>query len=108
MISCQRKLTAFRQRLTQIVNSIHKAKVLHRDLRAWNILVNDAGDLTVIDFDRASVGVASGTDYVHEKKRLKRLLNGHYVDDETVIGSDYIREDIREIVMFNDKEEENL
>ncbi|KAF9032659.1 hypothetical protein BDZ89DRAFT_1158463 [Hymenopellis radicata] len=38
-----------------LLSSIHAVGVLHRDLRTWNTLVNDAGGISIIDFDRANI-----------------------------------------------------
>ncbi|KAF8867730.1 hypothetical protein CPB85DRAFT_1264229 [Mucidula mucida] len=73
------KLTADEKtRIRAAVSSIHAAGVLHRDLRTWNILVNDAGGISIIDFDRANTD-AQDKDIQVEWERLEKLLKGKHV-----------------------------
>ncbi len=82
--------------LRNILRGIHtKAAVLHRDLRSWNVMVSDAGELTIIDFDRAKLG-ASKEQLAEEADRLRRFLKGDFVDKDPVIGSGDVPSDIDE------------
>ena len=36
-----------------ILNSIHKAGIIHGNLRLDNMLVNDTGEVAIVDFDQA-------------------------------------------------------
>ncbi|KAJ7173372.1 hypothetical protein C8R46DRAFT_1031720 [Mycena filopes] len=62
-----------------IIEAIHKAGVRHRDVRAANLLLNSAGEATVIDFDRAEFDPPEAGQK-RERKRLKWLLEGKYAD----------------------------
>ncbi|KAJ7691963.1 hypothetical protein B0H17DRAFT_1062266 [Mycena rosella] len=37
------------------MNDIHRSGVRHLDLRPQNLLLNEAGEATIIDFDRAVI-----------------------------------------------------
>lgn len=43
----------FRNALLSHLRSIHAAKVVHGDLRLDNVMINDNGDVAIIDFDQA-------------------------------------------------------
>jgi serine/threonine protein kinase len=42
-----------RLRFLAILESIHDAGILHGNLRLDNLLVNDSGDVAIVDFDEA-------------------------------------------------------
>ncbi|KAF8999577.1 hypothetical protein BDZ89DRAFT_1082706 [Hymenopellis radicata] len=63
--------------LRTILEGIHGAGILHRDIRSWNILIDESGQLYIADFDR-------------EKKCLNSFISGKYVDEDAVIGLDDI------------------
>ncbi|KAF9003741.1 hypothetical protein BDZ89DRAFT_1169465 [Hymenopellis radicata] len=73
--------------LKTILSGIHDAGVLHRDVRSWNIMVDQLGRLRFIDFDRGSLR-ASTPDFDKERDRLERFMRGEYIDQERVIGAD--------------------
>lgn len=73
--------------MRRILRSMHKAGVLHRDIRSWNLLEDDFGRVYIADFDRA-IRLASQKYYTVELERLKRFIDGGYVDDEPVIDGD--------------------
>ncbi len=79
---------------------IHAAGVLHRDLRTWNILVNDAGGISIIDFDRANTD-AQDKDIQVEWERLEKLLKGKHVENGEIIGKDGMPANIGELVNNN-------
>ena len=81
------------------LESIHAAGVLHRDIRSWNVVVDDEG-LSIIDFDRASL-TASEFDYTEEMRRMKRFVDGGYIDEEPIIGKEYLPADIQRHVRAN-------
>lgn len=58
---------------------IHGAKVLHRDLRLENLLVQDSGDVAIIDFDQAVLAAEDGLDQEDEMLRflLEDLVGDH-------------------------------
>lgn len=70
-----------------ILADIHKAGVLHRDIRSWNIMVNDSGHISIIDFDRGSF-LGTESEYQEEKDRLGEFMGGRYIDRNSVIGTD--------------------
>ncbi len=70
-----------------MLNSIHEAGVLHRDVRATNILEDHSGRLRFTDFDRGSLR-AKSPDFVAEKVRLDKFIDGEYVERAAVIGED--------------------
>ena len=60
--------------------------MLHRDIRTWNILVDDYGHWTISDFDRANLYMASDEEYEEEMERLLKLVAGEDVDRMPMIG----------------------
>ena len=62
--------------------------MLHRDIRTWNILVDDYGRWTISDFDRANLYMASDKEYEEEMGRLQKLVAGEDVDRMPMIGED--------------------
>ncbi|KAF9018916.1 hypothetical protein BDZ89DRAFT_1139660 [Hymenopellis radicata] len=89
-----------KNRLKEALLSIHAAGVLHRDIRYWNVLVDDAGHFSVIDFDRATTS-ASDHEFRWELERLEKLLRGEYINDAQVIGKDGMASNIRDLVNDN-------
>ncbi|KAF9037352.1 hypothetical protein BDZ89DRAFT_1061508 [Hymenopellis radicata] len=95
------KLTANEKTLIRAaMTSIHAAGVLHRDLRTWNILVNDAGGISIIDFDRSNID-AQEKDFRVEWERLEKLLKGQHVENGQVIGKDGMPANIGDLVNDN-------
>ncbi len=82
------------------MSSIHTAGVIHRDLRTWNILVNDTGGITIIDFDRANIH-ADEDDLKLEWERLEKLLKGQHVENGQIIGKDGMPANIGDLVNDN-------
>ncbi|KAF8901769.1 hypothetical protein CPB85DRAFT_1323037 [Mucidula mucida] len=79
--------TKQKEELRAMLNSIHEAGVLHRDVRATNILEDHSGRLRFTDFDRGSLR-AKSPDFVAEKLRLDKFIDGEYVERAAVIGED--------------------
>ncbi|KAF8901758.1 hypothetical protein CPB85DRAFT_1323007 [Mucidula mucida] len=79
--------TKQKEELRAMLNSIHEAGVLQRDVRATNILEDHSGRLRFTDFDRGSLR-AKSFDYVSEKERLDKFIDGEYVERAAVIGDD--------------------
>jgi serine/threonine protein kinase len=59
------------------LQDIHQAGVRHHDIRPENFLVNDAGDVAIIDFDKAELGPTKGAKN-RETVKLAQLLDGQY------------------------------
>ena len=68
---------ASRDVFKQALSDIHRAGVRHYDIRPMNLLINDEGKATIIDFDMAKMGAGR-----HSRKRefdeLRLLLQGSY------------------------------
>jgi serine/threonine protein kinase len=60
------------------MKTIHKAGVRHRDIRPYNLLVNDANEVTIVDFDRAVLDARTDVKRA-EYNMLKKLLDGNYI-----------------------------
>lgn len=59
------------------MKSIHEVGVRHNDLRPPNLLVNEANEVTILDFDQADLHSADGAKE-RELGKLIRVLDGHY------------------------------
>ncbi|KAK2461324.1 hypothetical protein APHAL10511_006851 [Amanita phalloides] len=57
------------------MTDIHQAGVRHYDIRPENLVMDDAGNATLIDFDQAKIGAGSHSRQ-REYKHLCRLLEG--------------------------------
>ncbi|KAJ7173380.1 hypothetical protein C8R46DRAFT_1348074 [Mycena filopes] len=68
-----------------IIEAIHRAGVRHRDVRAPNLLLNSAGEATIIDFDRAEFDPPE-SGQKREHQRLQQLLEGNYTDAGHSLG----------------------
>jgi serine/threonine protein kinase len=62
---------------SRILQDIHRAGVRHRDIRPENLLVNDAGDAVIIDFDKATLRPTKEAQN-REAAILTQLLDGKY------------------------------
>ncbi|RDB15957.1 Mitogen-activated protein kinase 14B [Hypsizygus marmoreus] len=60
-----------------VLKSIHRAGVRHRDLRPENLAISDDGEVTIFDFDRAVLGASEGSRQ-RELEHLMDLVNGEY------------------------------
>ncbi|KAK0191552.1 hypothetical protein F5146DRAFT_605341 [Armillaria mellea] len=69
--------------LLQILENIHASGVAHGDIRSWNIVVDDDGKLSIIDFDRAKYKGAP-VQMEAERERLEGLLDGASIDGYSV------------------------
>lgn len=76
-----------RRALTTILGNIHGAGVLHRDIRSWNMMIDELGEVHIADFDRGSLH-GSLSDYAAEKARLEAFIQGRFIDEDAVIGAD--------------------
>lgn len=85
-----------RKCLRKTLKAIHAAGVLHGDLRSWNILIDELGGVSIIDFDRASLH-PTFEELREERLRLEALLRGEYVDENPPIGVDDIVSDSEDI-----------
>ncbi|KAJ7173374.1 hypothetical protein C8R46DRAFT_1082609 [Mycena filopes] len=66
-----------------IIEAVHKAGVRHRDMRAPNLLLNPAGEASIIDFDQAELNPPE-IGQKREHFRLKQLLEGNFTDADSV------------------------
>ena len=68
---------AYREAFKHALSEIHRGGVRHYDIRPMNLLINDEGKVTIIDFDMAKMEAGR-----HSRKRefdnLCSLLQGHY------------------------------
>lgn len=68
--------TALKNALRRILDVLLSERIIHRDIRPDNLIVNDAGNVAVIDFQFAlSQGSVRFKEYRQIKKRLKQLKN---------------------------------
>ena len=81
MLSDQKITKRQRSRAIKGLEAIHKHGILHNDIREENILINDNGDIYLIDF-----GMASREDtkkkrklFDEEQLKLSQLLDGYIV-----------------------------
>ncbi len=56
------------------IKSFHQHDIYHADLNARNILLNDSGDVYLIDFDNSYIRVNSASWKMQNLARLKRSL----------------------------------
>ncbi|TFK63611.1 hypothetical protein BDN72DRAFT_309176 [Pluteus cervinus] len=68
-----------------IVKAMHKAGVVHYDLRAENLVIAQDGKPMVIDFDRARLN-PSDNDKKKEMDNVERFMNGKTLEDFLVIS----------------------
>jgi tRNA A-37 threonylcarbamoyl transferase component Bud32 len=89
---CERKALGVRERLQlflQVARAVayaHAQLVVHRDLKPSNILVNDAGDVKLLDFGIAKLleqGVAQETELTQQ---AGRALTPDYAAPEQILG----------------------
>ncbi|KDQ19252.1 hypothetical protein BOTBODRAFT_51699 [Botryobasidium botryosum FD-172 SS1] len=67
-------LPAERAAFIQALGRIHAAGVLHKDVRARNLVINDAGKVAIIDFDQATLRPSAAAK-AREMARLKSVLD---------------------------------
>ncbi|KAJ7654623.1 hypothetical protein DFH06DRAFT_1474522 [Mycena polygramma] len=66
-----------------VIDAIHKAGVRHRDMRSPNLLLNDAGEAVIIDFDQAELDPPE-SGLKRELLNLTQLLEGNFTDADSV------------------------
>jgi len=76
------------QQVLRAVQYAHSKLVLHRDLKPGNILVNEAGDVKLLDFGIAKVLAADNTDAGHGEltRAAGRALTPAYASPEQLQG----------------------
>ncbi|KAF9040267.1 hypothetical protein BDZ89DRAFT_1035190 [Hymenopellis radicata] len=95
LIDCSEIILTWRfsVELKSILTAIHGAGILHRDVRSWNIMEDDLGQVRFTDFDRSSFR-GTTEDYRAEQERLDRFIEGEFVDKDAIIGADDLRRHI--------------
>ena len=68
------------------LRSIHRAGVRHNDIRPENLLVKGDGKVTIIDFDRATLGASRGARR-RERNHLGSLFTHHFYEPGTYPSS---------------------
>lgn len=69
-----------REDFIAVLDGIHEAGVIHRDIRPPNLLVNQDGRVFVIDFDKAKL-CDNESKFASECRDLRCLLDGHYLPE---------------------------
>lgn len=59
----------FVRQIATACDFLHKARIIHRDLKLGNLFLNDDMEIKIGDF-----GLATRLDYVGERKRFLNLL----------------------------------
>ncbi|KAK0498168.1 hypothetical protein EDD18DRAFT_1071315 [Armillaria luteobubalina] len=72
-----------RATLVRILESIHAAGVAHGDIRTWNMVADEEGHVSMIDFDRAKFK-GHRKQMRNEHQRLEDLLDGASIDGWSV------------------------
>jgi len=62
------------QAFFRVLNDIHQAGILHRDLSPGNLMLDDHGTASIIDFDRATRNPTE-SQKEEERESLTMLLN---------------------------------
>ncbi len=60
--------------LGKLIKKLHQANIFHADLNANNILINEAGEFYIIDFDKAEIISSTATSSGKNVHRLLRSL----------------------------------
>ncbi len=86
-LTIPQRLTLFQQVL-RAVQYAHGKLVLHRDLKPSNILVNDAGDVKLLDFGIAKLLAGNGGSFVETEltRHAGHLLTPSYASPEQLRG----------------------
>ncbi len=78
--------------MLRILESIHAAGVAHGDIRTWNMVADDEGSLSIIDFDRAKFR-GHRKQMRAEHQRLEDLLDGEPIDGFSVTSYEALTTD---------------
>jgi len=62
------------QKIGEVIKKFHEHNCNHADLNAHNIMIDDSGDIYLIDFDKSTINAASGKWQARNLQRLKRSL----------------------------------
>lgn len=71
---------SIREAFVACLDGIHKANVVHNDIRPPNLLVNKDGKVFIADFDKAELSHDEQV-FVRERRKLDALLHGGYTSD---------------------------
>lgn len=69
-------LETFIEKLDQVVSDMHGQSVIHRDLHAGNVMIDDEANPVIIDFGMSSYGSANASDAY--EKLIRKRVNGIY------------------------------
>lgn len=69
-----------REAFSACLDGIHKAGVVHNDIRPPNLLVNKDGKAFIVDFDKAVVTNDEQL-FDRERDKLDILMDGEYTSD---------------------------
>jgi len=76
----------YRSQLLRILSAIHKAGILHRDLRPENMVVDEDGLAAIIDFDRAVFNTEADSQDT-ETALLRRIFEKRYTGPASIVES---------------------
>lgn len=65
-------LEIFIEKLSRVINAIHESNIIHRDLHAGNVMIDEKGEPVVIDFGMSSYG-SPHMEKAYEKEITKRI-----------------------------------
>jgi len=75
-----------RKKFFETLDRIHKAGVLHRDIRAENLVIGERETVEIIDFDRA-IFDPSEEAQESEMEKLQMLFDQKYFGPSLISGS---------------------
>lgn len=76
----------------RVLGEIHKAGVRHRDLRPENMTIDNEGNVSIIDFDRADMNVGEEAQE-RERQHMLELFTGDFWDDYASLSDDRTTKD---------------
>ncbi|KAM9965792.1 hypothetical protein ACTFIR_005966 [Dictyostelium discoideum] len=77
---CERKIAYVCREILQGLDYLHKQNIAHRDLKSANVMVNDKGEIKLIDFGLC-------IDFSIEKEEINMLGSPSYISPEMINGN---------------------